>query len=241
MAAAGERNGPRPTIVLVHGAWADSSGWAAVIQRLQAQGYTVIAPANPLRGVAADAAYLKSVLASISGPIVLVGHSYGGMVITNAATGNPNIQALVYIAAFAPAAGDTLAGLGAMNPGSELGPAALMFRPYPGGVDAYIVPSSFRDVFASDLPERTTDILASTQRPIDAGALQEPSGPPAWATIPSWYMVATDDHAIPPATERFMATRAGATTVEVESSHAAMISRPEAVTDLILDAVHATS
>ena len=219
---------PKPTIVLVHGAWADASGWAEVTSRLQRDGYTVIAPANPLRGLHSDADYLTSVLATITGPVVLVGHSYGGMVMTNAATTAPNVRALVYVAAFAPDAGDTVGGLGAMNPGSELGPATIVFRPHPGGLDAYIAPASFRSVFAADLPARTTDVMAATQRPIDATALGEPSGPPAWATIPSWYLVATQDHAIPPATQRFMAARAGATTIEVRSAHAAMVSVPKA-------------
>jgi pimeloyl-ACP methyl ester carboxylesterase len=227
---------PKPTIVLVHGAWADASGWTGVTQRLQRQGYTVIAPANPLRGLASDADYLRSVLATIDGPIVLVGHSYGGMVLTNTATGNPEVKALVYIAAFAPDLGDTVGGLNAMNPGSQLGPDALVFRPFPGGVDAYIAPGAFRSAFASDLPRRTTDTMATAQRPIAANVLGEPSGDPAWATIPSWYLVATEDNAIPPATQRFMAQRAGAVTREVPASHVAMISQPEAATDLIRQA-----
>jgi pimeloyl-ACP methyl ester carboxylesterase len=230
----------RPTIVLVHGAWADASSWNAVTQRLQRRGFTVLAPANPLRGVTSDASYLASVLDTVEGPVVLVGHSYGGMVITNAAGGAANVSALVYVAAFAPAAGDTVGGLGAMNPGSGLGPDTLLFRPTPGGLDVYIAPGVFRSVFAADLPPRIVDIMAAGQRPIDAGALGEPSGDPAWATIPSWYLVATYDHAIPPATQRFMAERAGAHTVEVATSHATMLVEPGAVTDLILDAVAAT-
>jgi pimeloyl-ACP methyl ester carboxylesterase len=232
---------PKPTIVLVHGAWADSSGWNDVIGRLQDRGFTVIAPANPLRGVSADAAYLSSVLATVEGPIVLVGHSYGGMVITNAATGKPNVKALVYIAAFAPDSGDSVGGLGAMNPGSELGTTTLLFRPFPGGIDAYIQPASFRDVFAGDIPAAQTALMAVEQRPISTAALGEPSGPPAWTAIPSWYLVAKQDHAIPPATERFMAARAHATTVEVKSSHAVMVSHPDAVADLILTAALATA
>jgi pimeloyl-ACP methyl ester carboxylesterase len=234
-------NEPKPTIVLVHGAWADASSFNDVSNRLQKRGFTVVAPANPLRGLSSDSAYLSSILATISGPIVLVGHSYGGMVITDAATGNTNIKALVYIAAFAPDAGDSLGSLGAMNPGSELGPTTLLFRPYPTGLDVYIVPEAFREVFAADVEAHTAAVMAAGQRPLDASALGEPSGEPAWKTIPSWYMVADQDHAIPPATEQFMAQRAGATTVEVNSSHVAMISMPTAVTDLILDAVKATS
>jgi pimeloyl-ACP methyl ester carboxylesterase len=210
-----------------------------VARRLQDQGYTVIAPANPLRGVQYDSAYLSSVLATITGPIVLVGHSYGGVLITNAATGNPNVKALVYVAAFAPDLGETVGQILAMNPGSQAAPPNLTFRPYPGGVDTYITPSAFHSVFCADLPATTAAVMAATQRPIDAAALGEPSGAPAWKTIPSWYLVASNDQAIPPATERFMAKRAGATTVEIPSSHVAMISHPGVVTDLILDAAHA--
>jgi pimeloyl-ACP methyl ester carboxylesterase len=231
--------GPKPTIVLVHGGWADASSWDKVARRLQDHGYAVIAPANPLRGGQSDSGYLSSVLATISGPIVLVGHSYGGVVITNAGTGNPNVKALVYVAAFAPDEGETVGQLLAMNPGSEAAPPNLTFRPYPGGVDVYITPSAFHSVFCADLPARTATVMAASQRPIDAAALGEPSSEPAWKTIPSWYLVASNDHAIPPATERFMAKRAGATTVEIASSHVAMISHPKAVTDLILDAARA--
>jgi pimeloyl-ACP methyl ester carboxylesterase len=240
-AAAGETAGPKPTVVLVHGGWADASSWNAVVGRLEDRGYTVVAPPNPLRSLQNDAAYLSSILATISGPIVLVGHSYGGMVMTDAATGNPNVKALVYIAAFAPDVGDSIATLEAKNPGSEVGLSALTLRPYPGGVDAYITPSVFHGVFCADVPTSTAAVMAATQRPIDAAVEAEPSGPPAWRTIPSWYLVASDDHAIPPATERFMAKRAGATTVEISASHVAMVSHPDAVTDLILDAARAPS
>jgi pimeloyl-ACP methyl ester carboxylesterase len=231
---------PKPTIVLVHGAWADSSGWNDSIKRLQNEGYTALAVANPLRSLHGDAAYLSSVLASITGPIVLVGHSYGGMVLTNAATGNPNVKALVYIAAFAPDQGEKQIDLILKNPGSQIGPDTLTFRPYPGGLDSYITPSVFHRVFAHDVPPNTAAVMAATQRPFDIAILEELSGPPAWKTIPSWYLVATEDRAIPPATQRFMANRAGATIAEVRSSHVPMVSRPSAVTDLILDAARAT-
>jgi pimeloyl-ACP methyl ester carboxylesterase len=230
--------GQKPTIVLVHGAWADASSWAGVTARLQADGYTVVAPSNPLRDLSGDSTYLSSVLSSISGPIVLVGHSYGGMVMTNAATGHSNVKALVYIAAFAPSEGETVAGISALNPGSQLTPANLEFRPYPGGTDVYIAPSAFRDVFAADVSASTAAVMAATQEPISAEVLTEPSGIPAWTTIPSWYMVATHDQAIPPATERFMAQRAHAVTVEVSSSHAVLVSHPQDVTNLILQAAH---
>ena len=156
--------GPKPTIVLVHGGWADASSWNGVTQRLQDDGYTVIAPANPLRGVQTDSAYLSSVLATITGPIILVGHSYGGVLITNAATGNPNVKALVYVAAFAPDLGETVGQLLAMNPGSQAAPPNLTFRPYPGGVDVYITPSAFHEVFCADEQQNTADLMAAEQR-----------------------------------------------------------------------------
>ncbi|HYS41648.1 MAG TPA: alpha/beta hydrolase [Pseudonocardiaceae bacterium] len=242
-ASSSHNGGPKPTIVLVHGAFADASGWAGVEQRLQKRGYTVIAPANPLRGVAGDSAYISSVLATISGPIVLVGHSYGGEVITNAATGNPTVKALVYIAAFAPDEGETSGLLATKFPGSELTPANLVFRPYPvaggtTGTDGYINPTVFHDVFCADIPANTAATMGASQRPAELATLSEPSGIPAWKTIPSWYLVANQDHAIPAAAERFMAHRMAAHTVEINSSHVAMISHPNAVTDLILAAAH---
>ena len=177
-----------------------------------------------------------SVLASISGPIVLVGHSYGGMVLTNAATGNPNIKALVYIAAFAPDEGERQIELILKNEGSQISPATLTVRPYPGGLDSYITPSLFRQIFAQDVSEKTAAVMAATQRPFDLAILEEVSGEPAWKNIPSWYLVTTEDRAIPPTTQRFMAERAGATIAEVRSSHVPMISRPSTVTELILEA-----
>ena len=232
---------PTPTIVFVHGGWADSSGWNQEITNLERRGYPVIAPANPLRGLASDSAYIRSVLQTIDGPIVLVGHSYGGAVISNAAVGVPNVKALVYIAGFAPDKGESLFQLVIMNPGTQIGPASLDFRPYPlpdggTGTDLYLKKSAFHDAFAGDLPLKVTDQMQATQRPFSNEAFQSPSGEPAWKTIPSWYMVATQDQAIPPATERFMAARAHATVVEVSASHVAMISQPEATTRLILEA-----
>ncbi|XVU21564.1 alpha/beta fold hydrolase [Actinoplanes sp. CA-054009] len=228
----------KPTIVLVHGAFADASGWNDVIARLTADGYPVLAPANPLRAVGTDSAYLASVLASINGPIVLAGHSYGGVVITNAATGNPNVKALVYIAAFAPDAGDTVLGLQTKFPGTKLGEPALDLRPYllPNGepsADGYVKPELFRDIFAGDLPRSTTRIMALTQRPGDVNTLRQVSGTPAWKRIPSWYLVARDDNLIPAAAQRFMARRAGSHTVEARASHVAMMSQPRLTADLI--------
>ena len=231
----------KPTIVLVHGAWADSSGWNDSIEKLQKKGYTALAVANPLRSLHGDAAYLRSVLASISGPIVLVGHSYGGMVLTNAATGNPNVKALVYIAAFAPDKGETQIELILKNEGSQISPATLTVRPYPGGLDSYITPSLFRQIFAQDVSEKTAAVMAATQRPFDLAILDEVSGEPAWKKIPSWYLVTTEDRAIPPKTQRFMAERAGATIAEVRSSHVPMNSQPSAVTELILEAAESVA
>jgi pimeloyl-ACP methyl ester carboxylesterase len=243
--AAHHNNAVKPTMVLIHGAFADASGWAGVITRLQDRGYSVIAPANPLRSVAGDAAYIASVLATIPGPIVLVGHSYGGEVITNAATGNPNVKALVYVAAFAPDQGETAGELATMFPGSALTPDNLILRPFPQpdgttGTDAYINPTVFRSVFCADLPKTTAAVMAASQRPGSLSTLGEPSGVPAWKTIPSWYLVANQDRAIPPAAERFMAERMGAHTIQIDSSHVAMISHPGVVTRLILDADRAT-
>ena len=231
----------KPTMVLVHGAFADASGFADVTNRLQRRGYTVIAPANPLRGVASDGAYLASVLATIDGPLILAGHSYGGEVITNAAFGNPNVKALVYIAAFAPAEGETSGQLTAMFPGSQLTEKNLVPRPFPisateTGYDAYIRPAVFRSIFCADLPEKTAAAMAASQRPGAVSTLTEHSGPAAWTTIPSWYLVARQDRAIPPAAQRFMANRMKAHTREINSSHVAMISHPDVVAEMLLDA-----
>jgi len=231
----------KPTIVLVHGGWDNSTGWNAVVAKLQKNGFDVIAPANPLRDLASDSAYVSSVLDTIGGPIVLVGHSYGGAVITNAAVGHANVKALVYIAAFAPAEGESLFQLVTMNPGSQIGPNTLITRPYPlptggEGNDLYLTREGVRTAFAQDLPRKTTDLMFATQRPFTQEAFGAPSGTPAWMSIPSWYLVASDDRAIPPVTQRFMAERAGAQTTEVFSSHVPQISQPDAVTEIIMQA-----
>ena len=227
----------KPTIVLVHGAFADSSGWNTVAGRLLGDGYPVIAFSNPLRGPIADAEYLRQFLSTIGGPIVLVGHSYGGAVITNAATGNPNVKSLVYIAAYALAEGESLAQANSLGGGHTDLADHLVFRPYPGAApgdaDAYIDPAWVPILFAQDLPKSVTRVLAATQRPAAVSSLFTPSGPPAWEDIPSWYLVARQDHTIPPEAERAMAERAGSTTVEIDSSHVAMMSHPSAVVSLI--------
>ncbi|MER5644392.1 alpha/beta hydrolase [Streptosporangium sp. NPDC002524] len=225
---------PKPTVVLVHGAFADASGWNDVAARLIRDGYPVIAPANPLRGVASDSAYLASVLATLDGPIVLAAHSYGGIVVTNAAAGNPNVKALVYVAAFAPDEGESLLELQNKFPGSKLNETALDFRPYGGGlVDGYIKKEFFRDVFAGDVPKQTTDLMQASQRPADSRTLGEPSGAPAWKTIPSYYLVAKNDRVLPAEAQRFMARRAGSQAREIGASHVAMISQPGAAADLV--------
>jgi len=242
-AAAGD--GPKPTIVLVHGAWADSGSWDGVTQRLQADGYTVYALPNPLQGLSYDSAYLADFLHTISGPIVLVGHSYGGAVITNAATGDPQVKALVYIDAFAPAQGQTIAQLLASHPGSCAVPANLNVVPFPGaptGVgDAYIKQSVYPSCMANDLPVSEANVLAVTQRPIATIALTQQTGVPAWKTIPSWAVVGTADHAIPLALQLAMAHRAHARITRVDAPHLSMISNPGTVTNVILRAVRATS
>ncbi|MEV4756545.1 alpha/beta hydrolase [Micromonospora sp. NPDC049559] len=232
----------KPTIVLVHGAWADGSSWARVVSRLQHDGYTVDVPPNPLRGSASDSSYLASYLSTISGPIVLVGHSYGGFVITNAATGNANVKALVYVDAFIPAQGDTLNALTGQFPGSQITPDALNFVPSAGGVvDAYVNPEQFRSILANDLSPAQAAQLAATQRPLAASALTETSGKPAWSSIRSWDVVGTVDHAIPPAAQEFMAERAGATVTKIDASHLSMISHPDKIRDVIEDAAHHTA
>ena len=235
-------SGPKPSIVLIHGAWADGSSWSRVISILQQQGYTVYAPANPLRGLTSDSAYIASFLQSISGPIILVGHSYGGAVITNAATGNPNVKALVYVDAFASDQGESLASLSSVPPPPGQSPSCLSgdpttvfnFVPLTGGdVDLYVKPNLFPSCFANDLPPKEGEVLASTQRAFALGALPQQSGAPAWKTIPSFYLVGTIDNVIPPFAQLAMAQRAHSTIVQVKAGHLSMISQPEAVTDLI--------
>ncbi|MFF7553728.1 alpha/beta fold hydrolase [Streptomyces olivaceus] len=244
-AAAVSHSAPKPTVLLVHGAWADSSSWSPVIDRLQAQGYPVQAIANPLRGLASDAAYLKSRIESIEGPVVLVGHSYGGAVIGEAATEEPHVKALVYVAAFAPDEGESLGALVAKNPGSHATPDALNPAPFDmgngvSGVDLSIKPDKYRDVFAAPLSARKANSLAAVQRPISAAALEENATNAAWRGVPSWYLVTRQDHALPPATQRFMAERAHAHTTEVNAPHAVMLTRPDTVTGLIRQAATAT-
>ncbi|MEU9004106.1 alpha/beta hydrolase [Streptomyces sp. NPDC048551] len=243
-AAGADRHGPKPTIVLVHGAFADASSWSGTIRRLQRAGYPVLAPANPLRGLAADTAYLRSVLAAVEGPVVLVGHSYGGAVISGAALGDIRVKALVYIAAFIPDKGESAAGLAAKFPGSTLGDTVNpRSYPLPGGgtgTELVIERAKFHRQFAADVPAADAAVMAATQRPVATAALEEKAGDAGWKTIPSWALIVTADKNIPPAAERWMARRAGSHITEVDASHAVAVSRPTVVTDVILDAVRAT-
>jgi pimeloyl-ACP methyl ester carboxylesterase len=234
----GNKPSDKPTIVLVHGAFADSSSWNAVISTLLAYGYPVVAAANPLRGVKHDSAHLASLLKTIEGPIVLVGHSYGGMLISNAATGNRNVEALVYVAAFVPDEGERAADLAGRFPGSSLG-ETLTAVPLPdSGTDLYIRQERFHAQFAADLPGGQAHLMAVSQRPIAELALNEPSDAPAWKTTPSWFIWGDGDKNIPPAALRFMAERAGGRElVEVEgASHALAVSHGDSVANLILRA-----
>jgi pimeloyl-ACP methyl ester carboxylesterase len=233
--------GAQPTIVLVHGAFADASSWNGVIERLQQQGYTVIAPANPLRGVTADSAYTASLLSQIDGPVLLAGHSYGGAVISNAAASAPNVAGLVFVAAFAPDEGERLGEVAASSKDSILGTAQVQYQ-YPSGPDGEtavefaVSPALLREVFAADLSEQQAGLLAATQRPVAAAAFSDVCGPPAWRKLPSWAVVATGDKAAGTDIVRSMAKRAGADITEVDGSHVIMISQPQAVTDVIVTA-----
>src|SRR5947208_7975535 len=236
----------QPTVVLVHGAFVDASSWNAVIQRLQAHGVHVTAPANPLRGISFDSAYIASVLDQIPGPVLAVGHSYGGAVITNAATKARNVVGLVYVAAFAPDEGERLSDAESTSKDSVLNTALVPLH-YPTSqgaetaVEFAINPALFHDAFAADLPAEQTALMAVTQRPVSELAFSEPSRAPAWKTLPAWTVVATGDKAAGSDVIRSMARRAGATITEVEGSHVIMISQPQVVTDVILSAVAAVS
>jgi pimeloyl-ACP methyl ester carboxylesterase len=244
-AAAGGGHSAKPVIVLEHGAWADASSWSSVISRLQRRGFTVYAPPNPLRGLPQDSAYLHQFLtqnAALAGqPVVLVAHSYGGAVITNAAVGDPEVRALVYVDGFIPDQGETIGDLAS---GSCLGTPAFNPVPYPGGppgdVDLYIKPNVVPGCFATGLPASQAALIAATQRPLTASTFTEPSGPPAWKTIPSWAVIGTGDQVIPPAELTFMAQRAGAHITDVNAGHLSLISKPSVVTRVILEAVQAT-
>lgn len=228
----------KPTIVLVHGAFAESSSWNAVIEKLGHDGYTAIAAANPLRGVASDAASVAAVVRSIDGPVILVGHSYGGPVITEAANDTSNVRALVYVAGFAPDTGESSLTLSGKFPGSTLGGALMPVRLPDGGIDLYIQPAKFQLQFAADVSAEAATLMAATQRPVAEVALAEVSGKAAWKVLPSFMIYGSEDRNIPPAVMRFMADRAKAqkTVVVDGASHALMVSHPDAVASIIEDA-----
>ena len=229
----------KPTVVLVHGAFADSSSWNGVIESLHRDGYPTIAVANPLRGLQPDAAYLRSVLGSIDGPIVVVGHSYGGSVMSEAGSAESDVRALVFIASFQLDVGESTGELAAKFPGGELG-AALDEVPFPTldgfGTDLYIKQNEFHRVFAADVPEGTTAVMAATQRPIAASALEDTATNTAWKEIESWSLVTLEDLAIPAESMRFMSQRANSHTVEIDASHGVTVSQPDVVARLIEEA-----
>jgi pimeloyl-ACP methyl ester carboxylesterase len=235
-----------PTIVLVHGAWADATGFDSELRALRARGYTAIGFANPLRDLAGDARYLSELLRTLTGPIVLVGHSYGGNVISVAAAGNDQVKALVYLNGWMCDEGESQQQLLEKFEGSLVGPSIrpVQFTAPDGsqGTDLYLDREAFRAAFAADVDEEQAAVMAAAQRPYAAAAFAgTPSGQLAWKTLPCWYLLGTEDRAIPPALQRFMAERANATIVEVPASHVSFVSQPEAATQLILRAVQETT
>jgi pimeloyl-ACP methyl ester carboxylesterase len=240
-------SGAKPAIVLVHGAWADSGSWNKVTLLLQQAGYTVYAPPNPLQGLVTDTASVSDFLQSITGPVVLVGHSYGGEVITNAADGNSSVKALVYDDAYLPAQGEDLMDLTTAGSCFYLPPAeqSTVFSPVttpgaPSGTDVYVKQSVFPGCFANGLPASEGAVLAATQRPLATNALTDPSGVPAWKTIPSWAVIGMNDRVVTPAEQLFMAHRAGSHITEVNAPHLSMISSPGVVASVIIQAARAT-
>jgi pimeloyl-ACP methyl ester carboxylesterase len=231
----------KPTIVLVHGAFADASGWNGVIARLNRDGYTAIAAANPLRSLSGDAASVAAVVKSIPGDVVLVGHSYGGLVITAAADGQPNVKALVYVAAFIPDVGESAFSLSTKFPGSTLGDALQPVPLSDGNVDLYIQPAKFHDQFAADVPADVTALMAQTQRPVTQAALEELTTVASWKDLPAFTVYGSADQNIPAAVQEFMAERAAVgKAVAIEGgSHALMVSHPDEVAALIEQAAGA--
>jgi pimeloyl-ACP methyl ester carboxylesterase len=240
------RGSEQPTVVLVHGAWADASSWSRVVRRLQGDGYRVVAPANPLRSLATDSAYLDAILETIEGPIVLVGHSYGASVVTNAATGDPDVRALVFINGSVPAEGETVAELAGPDSALSVPDPTTIFDFVPAHLpptpesDVYLKRSTFLKSFATGLGRAKAKTLWATQRPITLGALNEPSGTPAWNTIPSWYLIGTKDRVIPATAQHNMAVKAGSTISRFKAGHLGLVTNPGAVTKVIAAAVRAT-
>lgn len=231
-----------PTVVLVHGAFAESASWAGVARRLHAAGLPVVAAANPLRGVRADADQVGDLVRTLDGPVVLVGHSYGGSVISNVAADAADITALVYVAAFAPAAGESCIELAQRRPGSTLGDALLPIPHRDGSADLVILRDRFHDQFCADLPAAQAGLMAATQRPVAQAALAEPSGPdPLWQRIPSYFVIGGADRNIPAALQRSLAERARSRgTVEIaDASHAVAVSHPDETAAVVLEAAQA--
>ncbi|MFI6294719.1 alpha/beta fold hydrolase [Nonomuraea sp. NPDC050790] len=242
--AVAQEGGTKPTVVLVHGAWADASSWNGVIKKLHYDGYTVRAVPNHLRTLSGDAKSVKDFLGTLSGPIVLVGHSYGGAVITNAATGNPNVKALVYVNAFAPDAGESALGLAGPDSALAADPATV-FDLVPNlpptlQTDLYLKKSVVMTSFGLGLSSEEKAVVAATQRPATLG-IDEPSGTPAWRTIPSWSLIGTKDRIIPPNAQRAMAKKAGATIIEFDAGHVGLMTDPRTVTRVIERAARATA
>ena len=234
---------PLPTVVLVHGAFAESASWNGVIERLQAEGLRVIAAANPLRSLAGDAAFVRGILTSIEGPVVAVGHSYGGAVISDAATGVESVEALVYVSAFAPEVGETIGELSGKFPGSTLGDTLQPVELADGTTDLYIRQELYREQFAADVDEAQARRDAVTQRPLNTEALNGRAVDPAWKTVPSSFVYSSGDRNIPIEALRFMAERAEAVeAVEIpDASHALPVSQPDAVAEVILRAVRSAA
>jgi len=226
-----------PVIVLVHGALTDASVWNLVSIYLQKAGYSIVAPAMPLRGLQSDAAYLSAFLDTINAPIVLVGHSYGGSIISHPGVARKNLEALVFVAAFAQDAGETTGELNGRWPGSKLTEDNVIVRPYPGGQDLYLKPNRFAEVYAGDLSAEQVAVLAAAQRPINPGALGESFvDSPTWRSVPAWFLISLEDNSLPAEAQKAMAKRAEAITAEVRASHASPLSQPEAVAKLIIGA-----
>jgi pimeloyl-ACP methyl ester carboxylesterase len=222
-------NSNKPSIVLVHGAFSDGSSWKKIISIFENEGFTVTAVQNPLRSLAEDVATTKRVIDAQKGDVVLVGHSYGGSVITDAAAGNDKVKALVYVAAFAPEAGETVGGLIGKFPPADLGTALA-----PDSASfLYIDRTKFHHVFAEDIPEGEASVMAAAQKPIAASAFGESTASATWKTVPSWYVVTTLDHAVNPELQRFMAKRIGAQITELKASHVPFLSQPEEISRVI--------
>ena len=237
----------KPTVVLVHGAWADASSWNGVIAQLQDDGHAVAAIPNQLRSLSGDAAYVAAYLDTIPGPVVLVGHSYGCAVITNAATGHENVRALVFVDGFAPDEGEAVTPLAGPDSALSVADPTTVFDFVPAtlpptpSTDLYLKPSTFLRSFANGLSVSEAQVLVASQRPATLGALSEPSGVPAWRTIPSWYLIGAQDHIIPPAAEQAMAERAGSIVTYFDAGHLGLISDPKSVTAVIEQACAAAA